>query len=315
VAGGGLLAGGVGGQWTGHGIDVFVIDDPLKSRAEAESALVRERTWDWFTGVAYTRLEPGASVVVVQARWHPDDLAGRLIDQGWQEIRLPAIGEDGAALWPERWPVAELEKIKAQVGEYDWASLYQGTPRPRGGSVFHDAHYYDPAALPQVGYREAVGVDLAYTARTHADYSVAVLGRAVGDALYVTDVIRHQVAAPSFAAALAQLGNGHRPRMLALISGTEKGTVDFLAREPYRLPIVGEPATGDKFARAQRAAARWNAGNVLLPAGAPWLEPFLAVVLGFTGVNDAHDDDVDALAALERALYVPAREIREVAHA
>lgn len=305
VAGGGLLAGGVGGQWTGHGVNGLIVDDAVRNRVEAESALMRERTWEWFNDVAYTRLEPGASVVVVMARWHPDDLAGRLIDQGWDEICFPALSDDGAALWPERWPVSELHKIKAQVGAYTWASLYQGQPRPRGGSVFHDAYFYD--RLPADGYQEAIGVDLAYSARTHADYSVAILGRLVADRLYLTSVLRHQVQAPQFAAALRELSGGSRVRILALVSGTEKGTIDFLAREPYGVRITGAAATGDKFSRAQPVAAAWNEGRVLVPRPTdahpvPWLDDFLSEVCGFTGISDIHDDQVDALAALYQVL-------------
>src|SRR5690606_33510962 len=75
TAGGGLLATGVGGPLTGQGITgLGVVDDPVKNRQEAESALIRDRVWEWFTDVFYTRLEPGASAIVVATRWHQDDL-------------------------------------------------------------------------------------------------------------------------------------------------------------------------------------------------------------------------------------------------
>lgn len=296
-AGGGLLATGAGGPLTGQGINrLLVIDDPIKNRQEAESALIRDRTWDWFTDVAFTRLEPGASAIVVATRWHPDDLSGRLIADGWEPLVLPAINDAGEALWPTHYPLERLKDIRRQVGEYTWASLYQGAPRPRGGAVFRDAWYYD--SLPDAPFREAIGIDFAYTAKSHADYSVAIRGRLIRDALYLTDLYRGQVEMPELA---ARLRAWTPTRMLARIGGTEKGIVDFLRRD-YSLRIDTIPASTDKHAFAQPAAASWNAGRVLLPRSAPWVPALLDEVLSFTGVNDTHDDQVDALGALHHAL-------------
>ena len=109
---GGLLATGIGGPLTGHGVDgVLVVDDPTKNREEAESAVLREKNHGWFTSVAMTRVEPRGSVIVVHTRWHEDDLIGRLAGEAdWEYVNLPAIAPDGAALWPSRWPVEELAK-------------------------------------------------------------------------------------------------------------------------------------------------------------------------------------------------------------
>jgi predicted phage terminase large subunit-like protein len=166
-----------------------------------------------------------------------------------------------------------------------------------GGLVFRDAFYYD--ALPDTPYREGVGVDFAYTAKSHADYSVAIRGRAYGETLYITDVVRGQMEMPAFA---ARLRGWSGARMLARIGGTEKGIVDFLTRD-HALRIDTIPATTDKHAFAQPVAAAWNAGRVLLPRAAAWVPALLDEVLSFTGVNDTHDDIVDALGALHHALY------------
>ena len=290
--GGGLLFGGIGGPLTGSAVDgLMVVDDPIKSRAEAESALIRSRIYDWFTSVALTRVHPGASVIIIQTRWHPEDLAGRLIAQGWEEIRLPAISDEGLALWPEARPLEWLLEQKARVGEYDWAAMYQGQPRPKGGQVFTDAHYYD--ALPEGGYKEAWGADWAYTSKSYADHSVALQGRKYGDTLYITDMIRQQTEVPAFLASLKAKGVN---RVTSYMSGTEKAIEQFLAREGVTVKRL--PATGDKFTRAQPFAAGWNTGRVLLPRGKPLLEPLLAELLSFTGLGDPHDDIVDAGAGL-----------------
>jgi len=299
TAGGGLIATGIGGPLTGHGVDLLFVDDPVKNRLEAESPTYRERTWEWFTDVALTRLEPGASCVVVQTRWHEDDLAGRLVREGWQYLRLPAIDDEGRALWPERWPVEKLLEIRRAIGEYSWASLYQGQPRPRGGALFNGVWTY--RELPQ-GLRYAVGVDWAYTARTKADYSAAVVLAADSEGrCYVIEVLRKQVRADIWLRMLSEL-RARYPLAAwhSIIAGAEQGIVDLAAREG--LSIRASRAVGDKFTRAQATAAAWNAGSILVPEQAAWLDAFLGEVLGFTGAGDEHDDQVDALVAAYEVL-------------
>jgi predicted phage terminase large subunit-like protein len=295
--GGGLLATGVGGPLTGHGVDgLLIVDDPFKNRVEAESETTRAKVWDWFNDVAYTRKEPGASVVVVATRWHPQDLSGKLVtEKGWRYVKLPALDVDGHALWPARFPVAELEKIREQVGEYTWTSLYQGEPRSRGGAVFGDVRTYDRA--PTLGYRIALGIDCAYSAKTHADYSVCIALAEYEGLYYVLDVQRRQIQAPAFGAQVAatQKVRG-KPQTRWYYAGPELGVAQLLtAAGVENLHAVS--AKSDKFVRAQPVAAAWNAGKVLVPANAPWLDAFVAEVAGFTGVDDDQDDQVDALAA------------------
>src|SRR5206468_5069168 len=98
--GGGVRAVGVGAGITGYGGKLVIIDDPIKSRSEAESETYRNRTWEWFNDDLYTRLEPDASMILIQTRWHEDDLAGRLLaemkngGEHWEVVSLPAICEE-----------------------------------------------------------------------------------------------------------------------------------------------------------------------------------------------------------------------------
>jgi predicted phage terminase large subunit-like protein len=97
---GGLRAVGVGGGIAGFGAGLVVIDDPVKNRAEAESKTYRDRVSDWFKDDIYTRLEPDGAIILIQTRWHEDDLAGRLLNENeeggecWEVVRLPAIAEE-----------------------------------------------------------------------------------------------------------------------------------------------------------------------------------------------------------------------------
>jgi len=294
---------GMEGGWTALGMDLVIIDDPIKNRAEAESPAYRRRVHDVFTDAVYNRIEPGGSCVINMARWHPRDLAGTLVEDGWPYLRLPALCDSaddplgralGDALWPSRWPVDALED--RMRNEFTKASLYQGRPRPRGATLFRDAYYYDQ--LPTDGYRIAIGFDLAYTAKSQSDYSVAVAVAAVGDEVYVLDVERYQVDAARFGTVFKAFQAKHSAARSRIYTGggAEVAAVEYLARD-FGIHVNAVPALSDKFIRAQPVSTAWNAGNVMLPREAPWLAEFVEEVCSFTGVNDGHDDQVDALAA------------------
>lgn len=150
--GGGMHTCGVGGPITGRGANLFIVDDPVKNAEEANSEVYRQKMWDWWTMTARTRLEPGGSIVFIMARWHEDDLAGRLIQHAkdtpdadqWEVINLPAIAEAddalgreiGAPLWPERYDAKALKQIENTVGEYTFSALYQQRPAPLEGGLF-----------------------------------------------------------------------------------------------------------------------------------------------------------------------------------
>ncbi len=312
AGGGGALATGIRGELTGRGLQVLIVDDPIGSRLEADSGRMRERTWEWHRDVGETRLEPGASQLVMGARWHPDDLSGRLIKEGWQYIRLPAIADVaeygrqiGDPLWPDRYPLPALEKIRDK-SELRWSSLYQGNPRPKGGKVFEREAMVAPE-LP-VTYRAAIGIDLAYSKKKEADWSVAVVLLESGGKCYVEEVVRMQVASPVFRARLATLHDRWPTARIRFYGrGPEKGVVDlFASKDGGRpVPIQYIQTHEDKLARAQPVAGAWNRGDVLVPASAPWLDDFLDELGDFTGVDDVHDDQVDALAAAYDLLAGP----------
>ena len=333
IEGGGLLATSTGGPLTGYGLNCMFIDDAYKNRLQAESRVIRNAIWDWFSDVVMTRIEPGGSVFIEMTRWHPDDLAGRALRErgkhryspegtrlcqadcpgcgpnprdGFIEIRLPAIDDHGCALWPERWPAEALERRRREVGEYTWFSLYQGTPRGRGTAVFSGVYFYDPAQMPSGGFSITIGIDLAYTDDTSADWAVAVVLMHFGDESRVLEVVRDQTTAPKFAKQLKELRRRWKGApMYSIFYGAEKGSIDFM--RTLGIPIKGLKRPGDKFSRSQKTAAAWNEGKILIPQAVtvtddysekyPWLEPFVAVVTQFTGVKDDSDDDVDALVA------------------
>jgi phage terminase large subunit-like protein len=321
--GGQILFTSVDGGITGEPVDGAVfVDDPYKNRKEADSQARRELVLDTYREAIETRVHPGASVIVLATRWHPQDLSGTLIEEGWDYINLQAIAEGpvndngvclddangrrpGEALFPEKWSAEELEKKRARLLDYAFAALYQGRPRPKGGKVFHEPTYY--TRLPS-NYRGCFGVDLAYTARTSGDWSICLeLWRdedtrpGEDPVYYVVHVDRAQVEAPEFTLTLKARNFKHKGTwsMHWRASGTEKGSASFIKNQGIPLKISQPP--GDKLVSATPAAAAWNAGRIRLPdpeqfpGCEDWLYPFLDVVGNFTGTGREKDDDVDAL--------------------
>lgn len=309
--GGGVFATGVGGEFTGRGADVLIIDDPVSNPEQANSPTYRAKTWAWFEDVAETRLEPGASVIVLMTRWHSDDLTGRLLQHRpeYQLIRIPALadgldatgkapGSDpvgratGEALWPDRYDRATLEEIREKK-PYTFASLYQGLPRPREGRLLQDPAHY--ATLPD-SYRTIVGVDLAYSAKRYADHSAAVVYAHAHPKWFVRHVERWQGDITDSVQRLERLQTTYGGNLRVEGNGPQKAVVDLLRSKNLRVDAVNR--SSDKYSEAQAFTEAWNTGRVQLPdpslLPAPWYGPYVEELLNFTGVNDATDDQVDA---------------------
>jgi len=154
-----LRSAGVGGAITGMGFTLGVIDDPFKSREEADSPRYRQKVWDWYANDFYTRRSGDASILLTHTRWHRDDLAGRLLRQQaereadqWEVLSLPAIRtheepthpddtrQPGQALWPDFMPADELEKARLQDAKA-FAALYQQDPAEAGGAEWDESHF------------------------------------------------------------------------------------------------------------------------------------------------------------------------------
>lgn len=308
TSGGGLFASGVGGALTGKGITgVAVVDDPFKGPVEANSQRTRDAVWDWFTSVAMTRLED-ASVMVVHTRWHKDDLIGRLALQGdWVIINLPAIAEEGdplgrapgEALWPAVRPLAMLRAQEA-IDAYSFAALYQGRPRPRGSTVFREPTRYEPGSFDVTGCRLVIFADPAASKKTTANHSaiVCLAVRGYGEHMegWVVDVYRRQVTVPQFVRDLRDFQARHGDALANVeTAGAFRAVADILREIDPNVRVNECKPLGDKFQRAQPAASAWNSGRLRVPSSAPWLKEFLDEIGAFTGVNDAADDQVDAL--------------------
>lgn len=316
TSGGGLTARGIENVQAGLRFRFIVIDDPIAGREVANSAVDRERIFNAIEDDALPRLLPDGCAILVHTRWHPDDPIGRYEKRGeWRGANIPALGgaEENEPLLPDVWTFPVLDAIR-RANVYKFDALYQGRPRSKGTKRFDEPAKYEwPNELPRVGYRVAYGVDLAYTAKTSADFSVCLKLIECGGKYYVADVVRRQVQAPEFTLALKAAHAREPGPMLWLASSTEQGAAQFIKQ---KVPLQTRPATTDKFQRSEAVSEAWNLGKLLVPGGddrPPWVDDFLDEVTNFTGVRDAHDDQVDALAAAFAALSGGSVDLKKLA--
>lgn len=320
--GGAYVAAGVGTAVTGRGAHVLLIDDPLKDREEADSETIRNKVWNWYTSTAYTRLMPGGAVVLIQTRWHEDDLAGRLLEEmesggdQWEVLELKAL-DDGKALWPDWYNVDALSRIRSAIGPRDWSALYQQNPTPDEGTFFlRDwLRYYDD---PPQGLRVYGASDYAVT-EDGGDWTVhLVAGVSEASDIYLLDLWRARTTPDVWVDAFIGLLQQWKPIEWAEENGqiikSVGSLIDRRQQEEgawcYRKAFA---STADKPTRAQSIRGRMAAGKVYLPRNAPWLADFISEMMAFPAGK--HDDMVDTFALIGRMLseMLAGKEPREEA--
>lgn len=325
VQGGGLRAVGVGAGITGQGGQLVIIDDPVKSREEANSLAYRERVWEWYRDDLYTRLEPGAAMILIMTRWHDDDLAGRILmsedGPNWEILRLPAEAETqeerdswaerlsrdggqpdplgrepGEALCDERYPLPELQRIRTVLGTPSYWALYQQAPQPPAGGMLK-RHWFKivgaaPAQAKRVRYWDKAG-----TADGGAWTAGALVARNSAGQFFIEDVVR------------AQLEAADRERLIEQTAALDarRGSVEiWVEQEPgsggkesaqgtiRRLAghvVYADRVTGDKATRAEPLAAQAEAKNVFLVDG-KWNGAWLDEAASFP--HGRYKDQIDA---------------------
>lgn len=205
---GGVLSAGIGSALTGRPADVLIIDDPVKDAKAADSEDQRQTAWEWYRAVATTRLAPGAIVIVIQTRWHEDDLMGRILRQDdaqrireWGRLFGPAQAgpDDPLGREPGEWLVsargrqeADWLKIRKDVGERWWAALYQCRPAPPAGGIYQ-LSWIENHRVAEHPELETIGVfvDPADNEGTGDEAGLVVAGKAGSEYYILADLSRH----------------------------------------------------------------------------------------------------------------------------
>lgn len=292
--GGGLFSVGIGGGVTGRPADLLVIDDPIKSRAEADSEKHRQKVWDWWTDEASARLAPGAPVVMILTRWHEDDLAGRLLAEPgspWRVLNIPAQAdhnpEDGETDPLGRQPgefmisargrtETEWLERKRAAGSRTWQALYQGSPKAPEGSMFKRTSWqtYDQPMwiVRDDGSRIVTGFDdlliswdMAFKDTDSSDYVVGQVWARRGADCYLLDQVRGRMDFPATLVAFKALAAKWPQAVLKLVEDKANGTA-VIAMLTRTIPgIVPVEPDGGKVARAAAVSPLVESRNVWLP--------------------------------------------------
>lgn len=323
---GGMISAGIMGGITGFGADLLLIDDPIKTREEADSPTYREKLWDEWENTLLTRLHAGGRIIIILTRWHTDDLAGRLLaregrtESGgkWHVIDLaaealePHLGRDdsetifpdmlgrepGEPLWPDGgYDKAWIAQKKAEVGSYTWSALYQQRPRPRDAvKMFHRGWFQIVDDYPRDTRKKVRYWDFAATEAEKGkdpDFTAGCLMVEKGGQYWIVDMRRFR---------LSPKGNEDTARVTGQLDGrtvaqwqeqepgsSGKTVVSHFKRNVFKgLNHRAEKVTGDKGIRAMPLSAAAEAGNVFLVRGA-WNEEFLKEIDDF-GCGALHDD-------------------------
>ena len=310
------LATSVEGTLTGRGGDIMIIDDPMKAE-DAASEVTLERTKNWFTSTAFSRLndkETGRIVLVMQ-RLHVDDLSGVLIDKGgWEVEAYPAITSDweviatgGAEPWsrepgdvlhPDRESLETLEKIRETIGSAQFSAQYLQEPVPLAGNMIKREWFRTYDVPPERRHRDVViqSLDTASKNGAQNDYSVCITALRRNRDYYILDVFREKLDFPGLKRAVKRLADRFIPNYV-FVEDAGSGTLlvqEF--REGTGLKCISNKPQGDKVSRVYLNQGTLESGHVFVPKSAPWLDAFMHELAAFP--RGRHDDQVDALSQL-----------------
>lgn len=321
TAGGIVYAAGSGGTITGYGAGkhrdgfggAIVIDDPHKAD-EARSDVMRQNVIEWFQNTLESRKNsPHTPIILIMQRLHEEDLAGWLVAGGngekWEHLCLPAIKEDGTALWPEKHTIDDLRRMEA-ASPYVFSGQYMQRPAPAEGGIFRPDQIPVIDALPAVNIRWVRGWDLAST--IDGDWTAGVrLGKLADGRFVIADSKRLRVGPDERDAAIVNTASADsRSTRISIPQDpgqAGKTQVLYLTRALAGYAVTSSPESGDKITRAEPVAAQINVGNVMMLRG-DWNKTFTDELRMFP--NGANDDQVDALSRAFSELIAPADPAR-----
>lgn len=318
---GGMVTAGVGGGITGKGAHCLIIDDPLKNAEEAQSQTIRDKVWEFYLSTAFTRLEsnPEGAVIVIATRWHEDDLIGRLLAQPedefeeqeqWRVLNLPAIAEEGdalgrepgAALWPGRFPIERLERIRnrltSRLGSRWWWALYQQRPAPEeGGIIKLDwLKYWD--TLPQAA-TWIQSWDMSFKDTDDGSFVVGQVWCKSGADCYLVHQVRGRWDFPQTQEQVKALTQLYPQAAAKLIEDKANGPAIIASLKRVVPGLIPVQVEGNKEARLSAVSPLFESGNVWLPH-AHWVADYVSEMISFP--NAAHDDQADTTSQALRHL-------------
>ena len=310
--GGGRYTTAVEASLTGRGADILIGDD-LMDPAQAHSTAEREANKRWLETTFLPRLNDKATgaIVVVQQRLHAEDPVGVLLEKGgWDLLDIPAIADQeesiplygggvhrrhiGDVLDETREPREVLENTKVQHGSAAFSAQYLQRPVPADGDLLKRSWLktYDHPPAPRHDDFFVISLDTAFQAANGADYTVATIWQVKGEYCYLLDVVRERIEFPGLLRLVRALRD-RLPQASILIEDKGSGMSLIQQLRDQNIAVIAIKATEDKRTRLITCQPMFEAGSVLFPKGAPWLDALMSELLAFP--NSRHDDQVDSI--------------------
>ena len=309
-AGGQYYAVGVGGALAGRGADLFVIDDPHSEQdIKANSRATFDNAWSWFQTGPLQRLMPGGAIIVIMTRWSLVDLTGRLINfqirnpesDPWEIVELPAILPSGKSLWPEQWPIEQLEQKRTAMDPRYWNAQYMQNPTSEAAALIKrsDWRIWDADDPPPCDF-VIQSWDTAHETKTSSDYTACTTWgvwyneeEGSRPSVMLLDAFKERMEFPELKEAALKQYREWRPDSFLV---EKKAAGAPLIQELRRMGIpVDEftPSRGnDKIARLNAVSDLFASGAVWAP-DRRWARDVIEEVVAFP-VGE-HDDYVDTM--------------------
>lgn len=302
---------GVGGAIVGRGAHLALIDDPIKDAKEADSIVETKNLRDWYREVVYTRQMTGGRIIIIMQRWRANDLIGWLLDpneqevvENWEIVNFPAIAEQdegwrnaGEALWPERYPIEELERIRTVMGTRSFNGLYQQRPSIDEGNIIQRAWLNietirDDELIPP----RIIALDTAFKEGADNDYSAATVAQRTKHGVGILYAERRKLNFPSLLQWIEAMVRIYGIQGLLVEDKASGQSVIQTLRQHSRIPVIPIPIkkNEDKVSRLNAIAPFIESGRVTLHKWSPAYtqEELITELLQFPG--SAHDDMVDS---------------------
>jgi predicted phage terminase large subunit-like protein len=288
-----FMAAGILAGITGNRADGLVIDDPLKGRGDADSETIRDKIWEEYTSSLRTRLKPGAFILIIQTRWHEDDLSGRILPKGWngesgwvtghggerwyvlslqaqcETANDPLGRKPGEWLWPEWFTPEHWAREKQIQGSRNWAALFQQRPTPQDGGIIKLPWFRRYGTPPRDGYMVVQSWDTAYKPDQINDPSVCTTWAVTPAGYYLLHVWRDRVGYPELKRTVRSLHERWKPDAVLIEDKASGQSLIQDLREATLIPVIAIEPEGDKLTRANVVSPLVEAGLVHLPRSGP----------------------------------------------
>ena len=322
--GGEYFAIGVGGAVTGKGADLLIIDDP-HSEQEAKLAMtdpgIFDSVYEWYTSGPRQRLQPGGSIVIVMTRWSTKDLTGRILKSSiedekineWEIIELPALLPSGNPLWPEFWPVEELEALKAELPVSKWNAQYQQKPTSEEGAIIKREWWkmWESDRPPSCEFI-IQSWDTAFTKSNRSDYSACttwgVFHPDEGQDAHVIllDAFKERLEFPDLKRKAFEMWKDWEPDAFVVEAKAAGAPLIYELRQ-MGIPVQEfTPSRGnDKVVRVNAVSDLFSSGKVWAPRKR-WAEEVMEEIAGFpySDNDDLTDSATQALIRFRKGGFV-----------